>query len=159
VLADLTSAQASELCGELTSYLDGSNLTTGLLDYECKLTSILGALAATTDAAAQAACSASYSECKMGSGGTVTNGQCTPPGSTCTATVGELQMCLSDFDGFAKALEATPVPSCTGLTLTQVQATLASFATGAGANSMEPASCTTYSAKCPDNGMVPLPMP
>jgi hypothetical protein len=146
VLADLTSAQASELCGELTSYLSS------LRDNECKLTAVLGAFTATTDAAAQAACSATYTTCKTG-------GQCTPPGSTCTATVGELQMCLSDLDGFAKALEATPLPSCSGLTLAQVQTTLASLATGAGANVMDPASCTTYSAKCPDNGMVPLPMP
>ncbi|HTA90456.1 MAG TPA: hypothetical protein VK745_12795 [Polyangiaceae bacterium] len=145
-LGSLTSAQATQLCTQLDSYLN--SITT----YECELIAVVEAGTATSDAAAQTMCQTLESACSAT--GTTTD-SCTAPGSSCMATVGDLEGCLNDTTA---TLKSAAVPACATLTLAQAQALAISFAGEADGGPAEPTSCTSFAAKCPDSNMLPPSM-
>ncbi|HEX7450761.1 MAG TPA: hypothetical protein VF294_00670, partial [Polyangiaceae bacterium] len=156
-LGSLSSAQLTELCSDLQSYLASGAFASGAADYECKILAVVSAATAATDAAAQASCKASLSACSADAGATTTTGQCTAPPASCTATVGEFEACLNAYTTTFATLDAS-VPSCDGLTTAQALATLTSLSSDAGTGLSDPPACVTYQAKCPSSNMVPSPM-
>jgi hypothetical protein len=156
-LNSLSPAQLTELCSELSNYLNNGGFTKSASDYECKVLALVAAAAATTDADAQAACTASYDACQPDAGAAPATGQCTAPPATCTATVGDLKACLNAYSTTFATLDAS-VPSCDTLTVAKVQSSLAALAGDGGTGLTTPAACTSYQAKCPDSSMAPPPM-
>ncbi len=145
---------------DLANFVDKGAFSTALVNATCGEVEVISAAGSTTDAEAQAACQAAAAECtattSTADAGTQT---CTPPDSTCTATVGELETCLNDLSS-ALAKAGSTAPSCATLTVAQVNAALAAFAMDAGAAEglTEPASCTSFDAKCPGMNVTPQGM-
>jgi hypothetical protein len=150
----ITSAQATQLCADLSTYVQ-----TALIVPECKLLAVefasfgVTAGGTTTDADLQAACAQVYDGCLHPDGGTSTStSTCDPTSlqsepSTCPATVGDFTTCLDDTSaGYQQAAAATP--DCDKLTSASLAAFLASLPDG-GSPVTEPASCTKFDAACP----------
>jgi hypothetical protein len=156
-LSSLSPAQLTELCSELSNYLNNGAFTKSASDYECKVLAVVAGAAAKTDAEAQAACTASYGACKPDAGPAPATGQCTAPPATCTATVGDLKACLNAYSTTFATLDAS-VPTCDKLTVAQAQSSLAALAGDGGTGLTTPAACVSYQAKCPDSSMAPPPM-
>lgn len=148
-LNSLTPAQASTLCKELGTYVDGS-----LKPINCRLSGItLAAFSAfnpsATDAELKKACEDATAAClqEQGSpdGGANGGGMCDPIPANCTATVAEMSACIADAANGLKQM-ANGIPSCASITR-------ASFSSDAGApgggEPPEPASCKALSMKCP----------
>lgn len=155
-LGSLTSAQATQLCADLSKFTNGA-FSNELGTFTCNSLAVVSAIGASTDAAAQAACKMAESSCKA-TPTMPTMSTCMAPNSTtCTATVGDLEACLNDITKTFATLGAS-IPACATLTVAQVTAFLASEQDGGTAGLVEPASCVTFDTKCPDSSMLPPSM-
>jgi hypothetical protein len=135
---DLTPAERDQLCADVTAWaMSGPFLTDGC-NASAWLAAYLLSLGDTTasDAELQTACQTLYADC-------VANGvmsSCSDLPTTCTATVSEYNMCLSDsLDGFAG------IPACSTATRASLSANAARLLTP-----MSSAACTAVQTKCPD---------
>jgi hypothetical protein len=144
-LKDLTPDQKAQLCSDLEKYVAGS-FSAPLADFQCKTSAMLAAALATSDAAAQTACTSSLAQCTTDT--TTEPNMCdASEAATCTATVADAITCLNDETAAIAAINAT-VPGCTGLTVAKAQAALAALGAGGG-DELNPPSCTKYQAECP----------
>ena len=156
-LASLTTAQAAQLCTDLTTY-ENTQSTTQTADF-CKSVGIDAAFSAQagsttplTDAQVQNDCTIGYTECTSADGGVSGGVNCdstTFAGAptTCTASVSDVQKCISDMNA-ADVTYFAAVPSCSALTAANLS-TAEAMLNGDGGNSggaPEPASCTTLEA-------------
>jgi hypothetical protein len=151
---NLTAAQASQLCGDITSYLTDQIESPGL----CQAAAVVATASqaaqdpSLTDAQLQQICSfAATTVCQMvkadaGTGGTA-NGGAPSCGSTagCTATVAQLSACINDIGGSFSTFERM-FPNCGMVT----RAALA--AVNQSASPVEPASCVPLDTSCPGFG-------
>ena len=143
-LKDLTPDQQAQLCSDLEKYVAGS-ISAPLADFQCKVFAMLAAAQATSDAAAQTACTSSLAQCTPDA--TTEPSMCdASAAATCTATVADATTCINDETSAIAAITAS-VPGCTGLTVAKAQAALAAL--GAGGDSVNPPSCTKYQTECP----------
>jgi hypothetical protein len=157
-LGQLSSAQLTTLCSDLNRY--GMTLASNptFKQGQCKLAGITAAAfaaglgAATTDAQLQMACSMTYTQCLNAPPQTTTGGSCTTaPAASCTATVAQYTACLNDSVTVGEAALAM-LPACNTITAASL-----SSSTGGTGGGNPPASCTTFSAACPDTGSLPDP--
>jgi len=148
-LATLSTADATQLCGDSVTYLI-RNVSVAEL---CKRTGYDAAVfaletgAATTDAQIQMVCMTAVNQCPSpvpdGGAGTCSLGDT----SSCatTATVDEYSLCISDATATLKA--ALPsFPTCSALTVASVAATQ----TDGGSGTATPPSCTKLMTDCPN---------
>ena len=157
-LTSLTPQQATQLCTDFDSYG-----TTTLTPDLCKLLAIeatalspsfLGALTAQpSDATLRMICTQSYNSCLSGGdGGITTTSSCDPSTfttepSTCTATVGDVTMCVNaDLTAFNQ--EAAALPSCSSVTAANLTSALATLAAQSDAGTSMSATCTALEANC-----------
>jgi hypothetical protein len=142
-LHQLTPAERQTLCDEVAAYRASSGTNAADEESSCREGGRQAAMAANpqTDADAQAACQATYTQCKSGATFTWScdSGPWLSP--TCTATVGEYDVCLSAIDA---SIRTGTSPSCDTLTV-------ANLATSAG-SSMDslPSPCQGYLLTCPE---------
>jgi len=152
-LSSLTTAQAAQLCTDLTTY-ENSQSSTQTAEI-CKGVGIDAAAEAQatsstmlSDAQLQAACTIGYSDCTSADGGSsgVSCDSSTFAGAptTCTSSVSDVQKCITDMNA-ANATYYGALPSCGALTA----ATLASAeADGGISSSPDPASCVPIETNC-----------
>ncbi len=159
-LTSLTSAQATQLCTDLTNY-EMATLAPDL----CKVLGLTAAEtaaatatalkgAAPTDASLQAACTQASNSCLSGDGGPngsfssscSSNSFASEP-STCPATVGDLQTCATDETAAFNQVYGS-LPSCSSLTAASLASAYARFSTDGGSGPSEPASCSKFDAQC-----------
>jgi hypothetical protein len=144
---NLTPSQASQLCTDLTNYL---NQQVDSQSY-CQTAAVIGIAQAAqqqpslTDAELQAACEATVAQyCPTAS----PDGGAASCGSTagCSATVEQISACANDEAAYLKQFEAM-FPTCATIT----RAKLASVNPDASPD-MEPASCKPLDTSCPNWG-------
>lgn len=147
-LGSLSAEDTTKLCADVKAY--ATSLSSQLKAVSCKTSGLLGAAFADakTDSQAQSACKTAYDKCIAAPAQTSTD-TCTPPPATCMATVGELTACFNDIPGYISSA-SNAIPSCATLKLSDLMTT-----TDPTASLKEPASCTSYQAKCPDDSMLP----
>jgi hypothetical protein len=152
-LSDLTDAEIAGLCNKFDEFYSTGSVGMDLEDFSCRFSGLLAAAfaGAETDAAARAACKATYDSCVAAPAETTS--ECGKPSGMCTATVAELEACANDS---AKALQqlTSSFPTCAELTL----ADLMDAGGGGDDPPQNPASCTTLEMKCPDGPTPPSPM-
>jgi hypothetical protein len=156
-LSSLTTAQAAQLCTDLTTY-ESTQAAAQTTD-GCKIAGIdaafaaqTGSTATLTDAQLQADCTVGTSTCTSadaGSGGQALCDSTTFAGepTTCTSAVSDVQKCISDMNTANSTFYAA-LPSCSALTAASLASAEAAI-NGDGGNSggpPEPASCTTIEA-------------
>jgi hypothetical protein len=157
-LSSLTTAQATQLCTDLTTY-ENTQSTTQTAEF-CKPSGIDAAATAQassstmlSDPQLQAACTAGYSACTSLDGGIGGGADCdsaTFAGepTTCTSSVSDVQKCISDMNA-ANATYYGALPSCGALTAaTLASAEAALNGDGGGSNPVDPASCMPIEANC-----------
>jgi len=111
----------------------------------CKMAAVMdaGLAGATSDAAAQAACTSAYNQCVAAPASTTQT--CDPIPANCTATVAQLSACATDTAVLLNQVLGT-IPSCNAITL-------AELSTSSGTTTdttTTPASCQTFETACPD---------
>ena len=148
-LGSLSDADTTKLCNDIKSYQ--TSLNSQLKALSCKTSGLFGAAFAqpATDAEAQSACKTAYDKCVAAPAQSDGDDACTPPPASCTATVGELTACMNDLPGYITSA-SNAIPSCASLKLSDLMST-----TDPSDSVKEPASCTSYEAKCPDDDMLP----
>jgi hypothetical protein len=157
-LSSLTTAQAAQLCTDLTTY-ESTQSATQTAD-GCKQFGIDAAFEAQTsssttltDAQLQAACTAAYSNCTSMDGGSGGQALCTSTTfagepTACTSSVSDVQKCISDMNS-ANATFYGALPACGALTtatLASAEATL--NGDGGSSGPADPASCMPIEANC-----------
>jgi hypothetical protein len=137
-IADLTPAERDKLCADVAAWaMSGPFLTDGCNASAWLATSLLGGLdPAATDASLRTMCETLYAQCVAG--GVTANCDDQVP-STCTATVSEYNMCLSDSVDALGAL-----PPCSSVT----RASLASALTILTSQPTT-AACMSVESQCP----------
>jgi hypothetical protein len=105
-----------------------------------------------TDAMLQMACTQNYNSCLSGDGGFTTTSNCDPSTfttepSTCTATVGDITMCVN-ADLTATNQELAGIPGCSSVTAASLASALASIASQADAGTSMSATCTALESGC-----------
>jgi hypothetical protein len=154
-LTSLTPQQAMQLCTDFDAY--ATNMTPEL----CKLLAIdttalslsFSSTAQPSDATLRATCTQAYNSCLTGGdGGFTTTSSCDPSTfttepSTCTATVGDLTMCVN-ADLTATKQEAAELPSCSSVTATNLLSALATIAAQADGGTSMSATCTALESNC-----------
>ncbi len=157
-LGSLSDSESAKLCSELESYY-GPNGAVGKETKEvgCRFSALFLAAfsGATTDSALQAACKSGYDQCQAAPAQTDTT-TCMKPAASCTATVAEMETCISDS---TKALAdlGSQFPECSKVTLASLQSTMDPGTTPPA--STDPPSCTAIEAKCPGFLTTPTPSP
>jgi hypothetical protein len=159
-LTALTPQQAMQLCTDADNF-GKSSLTPDL----CKLIAIeetaltlelsTGSTGQPSNSTLQTACTQTYNGCLSGDGGVVTTSNCDPSTfttepSTCTATVGDLTMCIN-ADITTTNQELAQLPSCSSVTAANLTSALATLAADADAGTSMSATCTTLESNC-NNG-------
>jgi len=146
-LNSLSPDEQAAICSRLKTYFEQTGFFESQQELSCRASGLVTAITAMskTDAEARAVCQSTYDACAAMPADVP---QCTPPGAACTATVGELDACMSDLAGFLRE-EGKLIPTCAELTLADLG--------GIGTQPELPASCQLYDAKCPDNGQVEMP--
>ena len=136
-IADLTPAERDKLCADVTAWaMSGPFLTDGCNATAWLTTSLLASLDTTaTEDSLRMTCETSYAQCVAN--GVMSN--CSQVPSTCTATVSEYNMCLSDSVDALGGL-----PPCSSATRASLASALAML------TSQPPsAACMSVEAKCP----------
>jgi hypothetical protein len=154
-LTSLTPQQATQLCTDFDSYA-----TTALTPDLCKLLAIEATAlslsvsgAQPSDATLRTTCSQTYNSCLSGGdGGITTTSSCDPSTftsepSTCTATVGDLTMCVN-ADLTATNQELATLPSCGSVTAANLISSLQTLAAQADAGTPMSATCTALESSC-----------
>lgn len=148
----LTPSQISQLCSDLTTYIEKTLPTT------CEGTGVLTAILLyrsssppPSDAELQNACASAYNDClrpDAGPTGGFTCGSSTFSAlpSTCQATVADVQGCLNDRAALYQSMVAA-FPSCNSLTVAAIS-TSGPGSVDASGNAPEPPSCATLNATC-----------
>jgi hypothetical protein len=143
-VGSLTDTEHAALCDALNRYLIG-RFFGGAITSFCKFAALSGAgyMSPANDGQLQVACEDLYNGCIASpppESTLMTIQTCPAQSPQCTATVGELEQCYTDSELTLEASWAA-LPDCRTLTLNQLPIKL-TF-------SMQPASCTSYSQKCP----------
>ena len=135
-IIDLTPAERATLCADVMAWaMSGPYLTDGCNAHAWRTTSLLSADTSATDAALRDICQNDYDLC-VASG--VTPG-CYQVPATCTATVSEFNMCLSDtVDAYGV------LPPCSSVTRASLATTLATLT-----SQPTSAECMSVETKCP----------
>jgi len=155
-LTSLTPQQATQLCTDFDNYA-----TTALTPELCKLLAIeatalslsVSSGAQPSDAALRMTCTQTYDSCLSGGdGGLTTTSSCdastfTTAPSTCTATVGDLTMCVNG-DLNATNQELAALPSCSSVTAANLISSLETVAAQADAGTAMSATCTALESNC-----------
>jgi hypothetical protein len=149
-LGSLSDADSQTLCNALASY--SASAAAAQKDSGCKIVGFGAAgLAhnfgsAKTDADVQKACSDAETACKNSPPQRVDAGAptCTKPPASCTATVGELETCLTDSSA-ALSDALSKIPECTSLTVADVTPKDGGLV---GPTGSVP-SCSVVNQKCP----------
>lgn len=151
-LGGLSAADQKTLCDSLLSYESSASTNTSA----CKFAGIAQAAiaqfsGAKSDADLQKACSDAETACKNRpapkvDGGTTTS-TCKPLPPNCTATVGELEACITDETAAANQAFAS-IPECSALTASFFKQDGGGLGRGLGGGT-PPASCQTANQKCP----------
>jgi hypothetical protein len=144
----LTDAEVTNLCSSLGQYI---STDPGLQESTCHFAGFGVALSASlfgaaSDADLQKMCADTEAKCHeaplMGEGST-----CTKPTSSCSATVGEFEACVTD--SLAEATKAfAALPACSSITNASLQMLISSGSSGM-TTAVAPASCQTLEQKCP----------
>src|SRR5665213_702064 len=157
-LSSLTTAQAAQVCPDLTTY-ENTQSATQTADF-CKSSGIdaafqaqVGSTVTLTDAQLQNDCTIGYTECTSADGGSGGGADCdsttfSGEPTTCTSSVSDVQKCISDMNA-ANATYYGALPSCSALTaatLASAEATL--NGDGGSSSSPDPASCMPIEANC-----------
>jgi hypothetical protein len=143
----LTPGEVTQLCKAMEDAVNAPAVSDSL----CKFLSVVGAgvaatfVPATTEAQLRMSCTTGYDECKKEPARAIDCGASAP---ACTATVAEVEKCLSDETAAVIALGAS-VPACAALTK-------AALNTPPSTDPLEEiASCKSLDQKCPD--LIPEP--
>jgi hypothetical protein len=132
---ELTDAQVQAFCdsvGKATEAAIGADAQAATCGFSAYFV-------ATLSGGDAAACQMAYDECASAPPDT-TSEECTKPSDTCTATVGEIEACLSDSLAQMKQLLAA-LPGCDDLGKDVGEPSL---------ESESPASCAVVQEKCPE---------
>jgi len=141
-LNGLSSTELQILCNDLGAYLEHQEGDTCRLNGFLAAAFLAGASSTATDADLEATCSETTASCMSRFTGT-----CGPrPSATCAATVAEQAACINDAT-VQNHMAAAGLPDCSGTTRAAV--TAHSSAVSMALTGTQPASCQTYSAKCP----------
>jgi hypothetical protein len=157
-LSSLTTAQAAQLCTDLTKY-ESTQSTAQTADF-CKGAGIdaafqaqTGSTATLTDAQLQNDCTIGYTECTSADGGVSGGVSCdstTFAGAptTCTSSVSDVQKCITDMNT-ADATYYGALPSCSALTAATLNSAEATLNGDAGSSGPpDPASCIPIETNC-----------
>jgi hypothetical protein len=157
-LSSLTTAQAAQLCTDLTKY-ESTQSATQTAD-DCKGAGIdaafqaqAGSTTALTDAQVQNDCTIGYTGCTSVDAGSDSQALCTSTTfagepTTCTSSVSDVQKCIADMST-ASATYFAALPACSALTAANLNAAEATL-NGDGGNSgpPDPASCMPIEMNC-----------
>jgi hypothetical protein len=140
-LGELTDSEAEQLCDDFDELTSTGVFATAPQELSCLLQGVLLAAFAspTTDAELQAACQAAYDECKTMPLESEPS-TCEKPDATCTATVEEVEKCLTDSAQTLQDL-VDSLPTCAELKVDSEPTETPDFA--------DPPSCVTVREKCP----------
>lgn len=143
-IADLTDQQFNHLCDTLYQYFF-ARFGGGGAPAFCRFVAVVGAGAKSpaNDAALMSACQDSYDFCiatPLSPMSVMTLQTCPPRSAQCTATVSEFEKCYADEE-IEQEDSWLALPDCSQLTLSQLPVHLPPPSA--------PASCGTYSSKCP----------
>ena len=135
-IADLTPAERDKLCADVTAWAMSGPPLTGTCNAGALLsTTLLGSLdPAATDASLQTMCATLRDQCVAG--GLTTD--CSQLPSTCTATVSEYNMCLSDQIAVLGSL-----PPCSSVTRASLPSILTTL------SQPRSAACMSVENQCP----------
>jgi hypothetical protein len=137
----LTTAEATQLCNDTYAYFGSASSTATTCKW--RGLSYAASSSAPSQAVLQQNCSSQESGCVQAAKPWDNNSGCSDIPATCTATVTEYSTCISDeVAAFVQVVNG--LPSCTTLASTD---TAAIFEAQAGT---PPASCVSFSDKCPD---------
>jgi hypothetical protein len=140
-LGSTSQAEQQKICMATQEFAKTAFDQAKIKEMSCRISGMLGALLTSTDEQARMSCRNTYDMCKAAPAGPAMMGACGTFMASCNATVADYEACLNDFNAalpnFVNAL-----PSCDMLTR-------ASFTMLPALLGQLPASCQTYSMKCP----------
>ena len=148
-LGSLSDSEADKLCKAGEAWAENLFSDAELKSLSCKLGAFVGAAfsGAKTDAELRSTCTMLYDECQKQPAEPPSSmpepSMCEKFPTNCTATVAELETCLSDF-GTAYKSAFQSVPGCDSIS--------ASSMTSEPRETEEPASCKALEMKCPGWG-------
>jgi hypothetical protein len=145
-IGSLTPDQQTTLCADMERFMSTPVILESSKELTCRLMgALLAAFAApTTDAEARSACKPIYDDCKK-TPFEADQTTCEPYTASCTATIAELEACMTDFPGIL-AETANGFPSCDTLSLADLSEDMPT--TGAEVT-LTPA-CAVIRQKCPE---------
>jgi hypothetical protein len=134
----LTPDELGQLCDAIEASLTAAVEDPAVRDGLCRMSGVLvGQFAVLSGGDPEALCTQTYDACKQ-SGTQTSEGTCTAPSASCTASVGEIEQCLSDsFAALGQTLSA--FPKCDALEGFDPSST----------PMQDPASCQVVQEKCP----------
>ena len=154
----MTTAQAAQLCTDLTTY-EKTQSATQTMD-GCKIVGIDAAFeaqaassTALTDAQLQNDCTIGYTACTSVDAGSDSEALCTSTTfagepTTCTSSVSDVQKCIADMST-ANTTYYAAVPACGALTAANLNAAEAMLSNdGGNSGPPDPASCMPIEANC-----------
>lgn len=146
-VSQLTDAEMTELCAKAGNYyMQDPSFKSGT----CRMAGVGAAVVSNLlgpkpDAELQKTCSDLETACLQSRGETTQEGTCKKPSGTCTATVAEIEACVTDTrNAFSSALQS--LPACGTLKSSDVTPTSSGSPTNEQAM---PESCKTLEQKCP----------
>jgi hypothetical protein len=143
----LTSAEHQTICDNV----DTAFMSAAFVDEGCRAQAI-GLVAefddSATDAQLPSACASAYAACEKQKTGADAGASetCTPPATTCEATVDQLTACINEF---LTAVRALDLPACSELTRAKLEAIEAA----PSIDLMAGPACQAYATACPDDSI------
>jgi len=152
-LAQLTDAEMNDLCNKVGAYfVEDPGFKAGTCRFAGYGAAALANLfTPQPDATSQKTCTDIEAACNQAAAQPAQPGTCQRPAASCTATVGEIEACATDFRDSVSAVLQT-IPACGGLTSNDLPkaADLMPTMGEAPANELPtPPSCKTLEEKCP----------